>query len=300
MKFSHLAIYLLSMLSWVNVQGQVTHEHPDYLYLNEVENPSALLVLFDGGAGLAHRISAETQIPDSAAIRGILTIGINQSEFYLTDSSYSAIARIISEVRLEIGEVNLYMGGFSLGGFTALRFAEMAVELEDIHHIPDAVFSIDAPIDHIAFVDYCIRELDRECPNVSSEIGKGEARWILQYYADHFGDLERSRSNYVSNSCFTQELEDGGNARFLLDIPVLSIHELDPMWQIQHRCRDLLDANAVSGSQLINLLYSHGNRNSEIRITSNKGYRSDGRRHPHSWSIASPNATLDWLESHRE
>lgn len=276
------------------VSEDVVYHYED---LNRVDQAKALLVLFDGGAGKAARIAPETSLPDSAIDYRFKTIGIDQSELFISDSCYSRIRTIIAHVMKEEGITeNLFIGGFSLGGYTALRFSELAVQKKDEAMIPNAVFAIDPPLDHLDFVNYCQRELKRDCPNKDAiEIGKAEAGWILNYYDENFGPLESDSASYIANSCFTATLPDGGNAKYLIDIPVNMIHEIDIMWLIRERCRDLADANAIISSKFINYLYRLGNQEATITQTSNKGYRSDGRRHPHSWSIADPIQTLEWL-----
>lgn len=271
-----------------------------YIQLNEVENPEALLVLFNGGDGKAVKMIPETSIPDSAVGYKFKTIGIDQSEFFISDSDYSRIRIIINHVMKEEGiRQNLFIGGFSLGGYSTLRFSEMAVERIDSAMIPNAIFAIDPPIDHLDFVDYCLRELKRECPNeAANKLGKAEANWILSYYDRNFGSIKENSAEYIKNSCFTSSTSDGGNGKFLYNIPVNMIHEIDIMWLIKERCRDLSDANAVMSSKFINFLIGLGNNEATITLTSNKGYRADGRRHPHSWSIAEPIPTLDWLSGY--
>ena len=279
-----------------------THEGNSYQYeaLNEVQDPVALLVLFDGGAGKAARIPPETAIPDSAVGFQFKVIGIDQSEFFITDSTYARIRTIIQHVRKSegIGQ-NLFIGGFSIGGYTTVRFSEMAVEREDTDLIPTAIFGVDPPLDHLEFVQYCLRELDRTCPNEdANRLGKGEARWLMNYYEQSFGSYLEDTSEYIAHSCYTSTLTNGGNGRYLKDIPVNMIHEIDIMWLIQERCRDLRDVNAFSSSMFISFLVGQGNQEATITLTSNKGYRADGRRHPHSWSIAEPMPTLKWLSKY--
>ena len=276
------------------VQDKIVYQYEE---LNEVKKPKALLVLFDGGAGIAARIPTETSLADSAVNYKIKTIGIDQSEFFISDSNYRRISTIILSVMYENSiEENLFIGGMSLGGFTTVRFSEMAVERKDTLVIPKAIFTVDPPLDHIAMYNYCIRELERECPNPdANQLGKGEAKWILDYYSRNFGDLQKDSSNYVTNSCYSASLSNGGNARYLMGIPVNMIHEIDLMWLVKERCRDLTDANVISSSKFINYLYNSGNENAILTLTQNKGFRSDGRRHPHSWSIAEPTVTLNWL-----
>lgn len=275
------------------------HKGLTYRYeaLNTVKKPKALLVLFNGGAGQAAKILPETKLPSEAVGFDFKVIGIDQSDFYLSEATYLRIKTIIQHVMEEAGIANnLFIGGFSLGGYTSIRFSEMAVERKDERMIPNAIFAIDPPLDHLDFVDYCLRELNRDCPNeAANQLGKGEANWILNYYNQNFGDYNTDSSKYIQHSCFTASQADGGNAQYLTNVPVLMIHEIDIMWMIEERCRDLSDANAVIGSKLVNFLINQGNENALVTLTSGKGYRADGRRHPHSWSIAEPSPTLDWL-----
>ena len=272
----------------------------EYEQLNEVENPEALLVLFDGGAGKASKIIPETSLPDSAVGYKFKTIGIDQSNFFISDSTYLRIRTIIKYVMKKEGiKQNLFVGGFSLGGFTSIRFSEMAVEKNDTSMIPSAIFSIDPPLDHLDFVDYCLRELKRQCPNeAANKLGKAEANWILSYYEQNFGSYLQDSTAYIKHSCFTATQSDGGHGKYLKNVPVNMIHEIDIMWLIEERCRDLSDANAVISSKFINFLIGLGNKEATITLTSDKGYRADGSRHPHSWSIAEPIPTLDWLSGY--
>lgn len=271
-----------------------------YEELNEVKKPIALLVLFNGGAGKASKIIPETAIPDSAVNFQYKVIGIDQSELFISDSIYSKIRTIINHVQKKEGiKQNLFIGGFSLGGYTTIRFTEMAVERKDTTMIPNAVFAVDPPLDHLDFVNYCLRELNRSCPNEDADkLGKAEANWILNYYEQNFGPYLDDSTAYIENSCYTATLSSGGNGQYLKTIPVNMIHEIDIMWLIKERCRDLSDANAVMSSKFINFLIGLGNEEATITITSNKGYRADGRRHPHSWSIAEPIQTLEWLSGY--
>lgn len=287
--------------AYCGAQGTRSFEEESVLFhyeaLNEVKDPQALLVLFDGGAGIAKNILPETQIPDSAAQHGFLVIGIDQSEFFLDENSYSRIGRIIQHVQKENKLNNqLFLGGFSLGGFIALRFAEMAVEQQEDALIPKAVFAVDPPLDHLELREYCLRELARVCDKKEAlELGKAEAQWILNYYEQHFGAFPEEKDRYKHHSCFTNNDPQGGNAIFLKNIPVMLFHEVDLEWLKEERCRNYEDCNAFVGSKFIHFLQKQGNKNTFLMQTEGLGYRADGRRHPHSWSIADPHAAFEWL-----
>ena len=294
-----IALFLTELAMGQTRTQSFREEGRAYTYeeLNDVQDPLALLVLFDGGAGIATNIVAETAIPDSAVQFRFKVIGIDQSDLFISDSNYSRIRTIIKHVQQKYGfSKNLFLGGFSLGGFTSIRFSEMAVQKKDTQMIPNAVFAVDPPLDHLDFLDYCLRELERSCLNENaSTIGKAEANWVLSYYEQHFGPYSEDSSAYINNSCYTRLSTNGGNGIYLKDIPVNMIHEIDIMWLIKERCRDLSDVNAMIGSKFIRFLVGLGNEEAILTMTSNKGFRADGRRHPHSWSIAEPRPTLEWL-----
>jgi hypothetical protein len=284
-----ITIFLLCISGCLAAQRTQTFQEGSeffhYEALNEVKDPQALLVLFDGGAGKAKNILPETQIPDSAAQHGFLVIGIDQSEFFLDENSYSRIGRIIQHVQKENKLNNqLFLGGFSLGGFIALRFAEMAVEQDDDALIPKAVFAVDPPLDHVELREYCLRELARDCDKKEAlELGKAEAQWILNYYEQHFGAFPEEKDKYKHHSCFTNNAPQGGNARFLQGVPVMLFHEVDLQWLMAERCRNYEDCNAFVGSKFIKYLQAQGNKHAVLTQTAGLGYRADGRRHPHSW-----------------
>jgi hypothetical protein len=53
--------------------------------------------------------------------------------------------------------------------------------------------------------------------------------------------------------------------------------------------------NALDGAAMINRLHIDGNERAEFVNALGKGYRPDGTRHPHSWSLAAPEECVDWV-----
>jgi len=47
---------------------------------------------------------------------------------------------------------------------------------------------------------------------------------------------------------------------------------------------------------MINFLNLNGNTDAELVPALGKGYRLDGTRHPHSWSIVDPSNCIDWIQ----
>lgn len=293
-----IALFLSAALPSFSAKND-SSTNPSYEELNQVVHPVALLVLFDGAPGIATNIPKETTIPIEAKSANIQCIGINQMQLFLSDTTYNRIKNTIEFCmkKYNIPNGNILIGGFSLGGYTTVRFTEMAKEKGHLTVIPRAIFGVDPMLDHIAVYNYALKELNRNCNNEGSEkYGKPEAWWLKNYYTTNFGVPDKDSTIYISRSAYSAGLSDGGNAKFILDIPIRIYHETDVMWYIKERCRDITDENIIVGSQLINFLYNHGNKKAILIETKDKGMRSDGRRHPHSWSIADPKETIDWLK----
>jgi len=296
--FKSLAIFLCLTVS--SVFGNDTRSFDSnskklqYEQFNLVDKPIALLILFNGGNGDPRRIDEETKINEVATQMNLQCIGVPQGEWVITDSVYNNIKQYVTHlnIKYKISEGKLFMGGFSLGGFTTLRYTEKAVEHSDSLYIPKAVFTIDPPVDFEDLYNYCTRELERKCAN--NPAGIQEANWIKNKLEVDLGKPDSSISKYISASVYSKSDTTGGNVKYLKNIPILSFHELDLMWSVE-KCRDIRDGNISSVSPMINTLQQSGNKNAKIILTQNKGYRADGTRHPHSWSIADPNLVLNWM-----
>lgn len=263
--------------------------------LNSVDTTKGLLVLFNGGNGNAKTIDKETSINEYADSMSIQCIAISQGEWFINDQTYNKVKSIVEYAyeKYNVSSKSLYVGGFSLGGFTTIRISELAVEKNDSIMIPNAIFSIDPPTNYLDLYSYCNRELARDCPNEdANKVGKQEAKWIKNHLVNSLGNPNENDSLFTKESCFSK---GGGNAKYLKGIPVLIFHEIDLMWNIENKCRDLRDGNIFMNSQMINYLHQNGNTNAKIITTQNKGMRSNGIKHPHSWSIADPKILFDWL-----
>ncbi len=54
--------------------------------------------------------------------------------------------------------------------------------------------------------------------------------------------------------------------------------------------------NALDQSAMINYLRRLGNKDAEFINAFGKGYRLDGTRHPHSWSIVDAANCINWIK----
>jgi hypothetical protein len=88
---------------------------------------------------------------------------------------------------------------------------------------------------------------------------------------------------------------DGGNARLLKNTPVRLYVEPEINWRLENWNRDIFSSNITDATALINVLKLLGNANADLITTSGKGYRPDGSRNPHSWSIVDEHGLAQWL-----
>jgi hypothetical protein len=187
---------------------------------------------------------------------------------------------------------NFIIGGLSMGGLFSLRYAELATEdpsKTTIH--PKAVYSVDGPTD-LENLYYSFKRRFNNPRNTN----KGEAEYAIKEFEKFMGGSpEQYRKQYIRYSTFSKSEEDGGNAKYLLNIPVRIYNDLDVNWWIENRGNDLYDMNALDQSAFINHLIGHGNKKAEFINAIGKGYRLEGNRHPHSWSIVDPVECIEWV-----
>ncbi len=183
------------------------------------------------------------------------------------------------------------MGGFSMGGLMSVRYTEMA--LEDSSKtviVPKAVYSVDGPAD--------LESLYRNFQiKAEGSPPYSEARYGLMEFDRYLGGPPDSfHLQYVYYSIYSHREKNGGNARFLEHTPIRIYTDVDPNWWITNRKVDMYDLNALDQSAMILHLNKLGNRKAEFINAFGKGYRIEGNRHPHSWSIVDAEDCIKWIQ----
>jgi hypothetical protein len=183
------------------------------------------------------------------------------------------------------------IGGFSMGGLFSIRYTELAYQDSTKTAVkPIAVYSVDGPTDLENMYYTEERALERS-PN------KTEPTYALNEFKKNIGGTPDSvRKNYVYYSTFSSSEKDGGNAKYLKTIPIRIYNDVDVNWWLTNRNEDLYDMNALDQSAMINFLRRAGNQKAEFINAYKKGYRLDGTRHPHSWSIVDAVDCINWIK----
>ena len=225
----------------------------------------------------------------------LYTTTCNRLEFLFEQSKMRELEDYIFEVitKYDIPKDNLFYCGMSLEGTRVLKMAAFSQTSQSKHHlIPKAIVICDAPLDMVRFY--------RECKKASelnlNPIAASEGEWVSSYLKNNLqGTPQEKMKEYIDYSPFCYTAENGGNAGYFKNIYLRAYTELDVNWWIANRGKDYYSMNAVDLAALVNQLKISGSKKAELIITENKGYREDGSRHPHSWSIVNEKELVDWF-----
>lgn len=202
-------------------------------------------------------------------------------------------AQIIDQY--DVPKEKFILGGLSNGGMISIKYAQKSVQNPEQTLLkPLGVFGLDTPLDISHLYEYAEREIKRNF----SEAGMNEARGMIEKYNRTYGGSPTEfPEKYIEASMYSYGVENGGNAVYLKDMPIRMYTDLDINWLLNERHRDLYDWNGTNIVAMINELKLMGNRDANVIITMGKGFRLDGRRHPHSWSIMDTNDCMNWIKT---
>lgn len=187
----------------------------------------------------------------------------------------------------------IVMGGFSLGGMNAVRYTEMAYgEGHKTAIRPAAVYGVDPPLDLVRLYHTFERTVEK---NLSGAAVGEASSYLGRFDAQLGGNPEQQQAKYTYYSMYSRTQAQGGNAKYLETVPVRIYCDPDIDWHLKNRQADFYDLNALDQTAMINELQLRGNRRAEFINALGKGYRPNGMRHPHSWSIVEPEDCIDWI-----
>ena len=118
----------------------------------ENEQVKSFMVLLDGFGNSPKDVLFQTDIPKYASQQGLLTIipllKTGSSYFGSDSASQESLKEIINLVvtKYQLKGKDLYIGGFSIGGTCAVKYAGISVQ-KTYPIKPKGVFAIDPPLD---------------------------------------------------------------------------------------------------------------------------------------------------------
>lgn len=265
--------------------------------------PTACMFLMDGFGGSPLDVPNQTGLPQYAAKQGILTIipTLKTGPLYFgTDSaSQRSLRDMIESVmhRYNLQGKDFYIGGFSIGGSCALKYAELAVR--DNYPIkPKAVFGVDPPLDWERFYNSAKRVIRL---SGSGKLNEEVPYMVKRIEQELKGTPQTALQNYYEMSPYSFSDTTQKAIRYLVNTPVMLFSEPDIQWWLAQRGYDLSYINITDLAGAINELQRLGNKNALLVTTTDKGFRQpDKSRHPHSWNIADPEKLVSWLTGKKQ
>lgn len=218
-------------------------------------------------------------------------------ELYLYNGPMDLLDNLINEVVVKhnIPKDKIVIGGMSSSGTRAVRYTQYCEQGKSKNGIKIAgVFGVDPPLDNERFYQSSKQIIDKG-------LGKGhqeEAKLMLEFYKKNIGTgfrKRRTKRKFIITSAYTDSDKEGGNAKYLKDVPVRLYHEPDIDWWLKERNESYIHTNSPDIVGLINTLQVMGNKQAELITTTGKGYLRDGTRHPHSWTIVDEPDLINWI-----
>ncbi|MDO8316688.1 MAG: alpha/beta hydrolase [Flavobacterium sp.] len=251
------------------------------------------LFLIPGFGETAEKVLQQTDLPNKLAENGILTIiptfqdgvlsfGVDS----LSQQTFKIILKDITS-KHKLTDLKFYVGGFSIGGSCAIKYAENPIIK------PTAVFAIDPPLDFERFYNSAKRDIRLSKEN---EANPENIYMIERLEKETGGNPINNLAAYYNLSPYSFSDTTQNAIKMLTNIPLRIYTEPDFDWWLKERNADFTNMNASECSAMINELNRLGNEKAKLITTQNKGFRKpDNKRHPHSWSIVDNDELIVWL-----
>jgi hypothetical protein len=274
-----------------------------YAFAKQPVSVRGVLILMPGYGGdfsdFSTQNTAGLPLADSLALRDIATLMIAPPAGALFGGALHVeqLEDTIVEALRRIGRnaLPLAIGGFSAGGTDAILFAERCGRGAcRMPHALKAVIEVDAPLDWYRVWDVATLALRDRAPRSNL----AESRLIKMTLEARIGAHPATTSRkYLAASPLASREPDGGNARWLVRTAVRAYSEPDVSWWMTNRNGDYYGLNTLDAASLVMHLRRLGNNKAELIVTTGRGYRADGTRHPHSWSIVNQPEFASWVAS---
>ena len=266
----------------------------DYELYKPNKTIKAVLFLFGGYPETASAIKREFKILELAKVNKIAVVLLNYNKrLWLEKEEKYELAKQLQTI-IELNKLpseNIFIGGFSSGGVMSLLISDFIIGMKQFYIDPKGVFIVDSPIDLQALYASSIKNLQRKF----SEPAVLESTWIIDNLTKALGSPEEHIENYQNKSVFTYSTGIIKNVKHLKNTKIRLYTEPDTLWWKKHRMADYDQMNAFYIKELYKNLKAKGFKQITYIPTTNKGYRANGEKHPHSWSIVDKEDLVKWM-----
>jgi hypothetical protein len=289
---------LMFLVTFISVSGQdiarnkirIGKEKFSYYVMTPKQTVVGILILLPGWGEKPQAIFNKTRLPLELAEKGFITVVPELPQtLFIDDITISELNEIYkSQIeKFQLHNSPLVVGGLSAGGSLAIGYAEHVLSSDSPTNLK-AVFAIDPPLDLRRMYASAERKIKYSCGGLIRK----EGYFIKSYLESSLGGPpEKSPQKYLASSAFSAEAKDGGNARFLKNIPIRIYSEPDLEFVRSTYCAELQfsDINAFDLERLSAYLSNAGNKKVEYITTKDKGF--------HTWNIVDAEECTQWIMS---
>ncbi len=256
-----------------------------YHYIEPSGDKKGVVILLPGSGEKFKNILKYGGLAKELFNNGFVVI-VPEVHTLLYADSFSIIlldALLQSKVK-EYGEKPLFLGGFSSGGAIAARYAELLSATNTLMNLK-GLFVVDPPLD-LQRVYAAGKHRLQSCDGIMKQEGIRITNDLEKAFG---GPPDQRAGEYISHSAFTASMPDGGNAKYLVNIPIRLYSEPDLDFVRKTYCNqmEMNDLNATDLEALHQYLTDQGNQQCEYITTKGRGF--------HSWNIIEPNNLLAWI-----
>lgn len=163
--------------------------------------------------------------------------------------------------------------------------------MKEFYIDPKGVFIVDSPIDLVALYKSSEKNIERNFSEPSIQ----ESTWLLETLGNNFGNPKDNIRKYEKNAVFTYITNNTSNLKKLKRTKIRLYTEPDTLWWKENRMADYEQMNAFYIKKLSESLTEKGYESVEYIPTTDKGYRANGERHPHSLAIVDKKDLINWM-----
>lgn len=261
-----------------------------------------LLFLIPGMFQKAADVLVQTDLAKVAAQNNLLTIiptfktGI--SSLGIDSATQKAFQELVNEVisKYNLAEKPFYVGGFSIGGTCAIKYAELALA-HNYPVKPAAIFAVDSPLDFERM--YRIQQRELSLPGLDDGLTAENLYMIDRFNKEFGGPPDAFRENYYKGCSYAFSDSSKHAIKPLTNLPIRLYTEPDIDFALLQGV-DYYGLNAIDLAALVNDLIKMGNKKVALITTHNKGYRKPNNiKQPHSWSIVDSKDLVKWLREQK-
>ncbi|PQJ80106.1 steryl acetyl hydrolase [Polaribacter porphyrae] len=283
----------LSILFIFLLTCQKPKTNTDNFELFKVKNSEGLLIVFPGGGSTSKETKIEFKILKKAIQNKVSVLLMDFNRHLWIDENDAkklekSINKIVEESNLNVD--NIFIGGMSIGGTVALSLSNYLAKTNSKLD-PKGVFVVDSPIDLYGLYQSSKKDLLRKD---FSEERLAEPKWIINYFEEEFSK-DSLLINIQKYAPITLETKNTTNIDALKFKKIRFYTEPDTLWYKTNRQTDFESTNAYLLQKTVALLESKGWKKATLIQTKNRGFRANGERNPHSWSIVNVDELIKWM-----